>query len=62
VDEFGDRRGRQADAKFIVLDFLGHADQHFRLPRVSMAMIPAFARNVPRFSGQRRRGMADYAA
>ncbi len=61
VNEFGDRRRRQTDAKLIVLDFLGNPDQHFRLPRMNAAIILVFPRNVPRFSGQIREAMADYA-
>ena len=28
MEEFGDRRRGHADAKFVVLDFLGNADEH----------------------------------
>jgi hypothetical protein len=33
MHQFGDGRRRQADAKFIVLDFLRHTDAHDCLPR-----------------------------
>jgi hypothetical protein len=62
MSELGDRRGRQADAELIVLDFLGNSDQHFRLQQQNKTIFAPFARNVPRFLGQQRSSMADYAA
>ena len=40
MDELGHRGGRQADAKFVVLDFLGHADEHGEPPPFDDRIIP----------------------
>ena len=35
MDQFGDRRRRHADPEFVVLDFLGNADEHGWPPKAS---------------------------
>jgi hypothetical protein len=71
-DQLGDRGRGQADAIFVVLDFLGHADAHLRSPDVDLfwrayrpgddAFVAVAIAAHLRYANARRRRLAGPAA